>query len=204
MAGLVQITFPLVYSMAPKMDRDSVTAMAQSLLSFKDVVTYCSSLVEWYEKADSKDLRLTKHTGLSMSPCVTVCHLVSSYVALCHRVSPCVVTGIICAIGTVAEMKSKQIALEYELMGLSPLVQVLPSTCLYESKLFPLVKGKKQDVGMGLFSREDVSSGSYYIVAHMQTIIQATDPDKIPYVKRKYALMVSQRNKKAPLWIYPR
>ena len=203
MAGLAQITLPFVYSMAAKLDRDSIEAMAESLLSFKDVVTYCSKLVEAYEKADAKDVRLTKHIGLSMSLCVIICRPMSPRVALCHHMSPCVVTGIICAIGTVAEKNPKKIALEHELMGLSPLVHVLPSTCLYDRKLFPLVKGEP-DVGMGLFAREDVPSGTYYIVAHMQSIVQATDPDKIPFIKRKHALMVSQRNNKAPLWIYPR
>ena len=77
MNGLVNITFPLLFSLAKNMDRDKVKEMAERLLSFPDVVTYCSRLTEVYIKGDPKTVELNKHYGMSvcrlMSPCVTPC-----------------------------------------------------------------------------------------------------------------------------------
>ena len=86
MAGLVDITYPLLFSMAHKVDLDTVKEMAQRLLSFPDVVTYCSKLAEAYLQANLQDVQLNKYYGMPMcpllSPCVTS---MSACIALCHR-----------------------------------------------------------------------------------------------------------------------
>ena len=113
--------------------------------------------------------------------------------------------GIIFAIGSTAEQKSKVIATAYELMGLSPVVQVRKSTCVYERLLFPVAEGQKEELGSGLFAQEDIESGTYYVVANVDLIKQSADPDHIPSVKRQYALRVENRDQnKNSLWIYPR
>ena len=90
-------------------------------------------------------------------------------------------------------------------MGLSPVVQVRKSTCAYDRILFPVAKGQKEEVGLGLFAQEDLQIGTYYVVANVDLIKQSADPDHVPAIKRQYALRVQNKDQnKNSLWIYPR
>ena len=87
MDGLVSLTCPLLFSLAHNMDRDKVKEMAQRFLSYPDVVTLCSRLVELYLKGNPKTLQLNKYYGMSVCHLMLshVCLLVSPHVIACHH-----------------------------------------------------------------------------------------------------------------------
>ena len=46
--------------------------------------------------------------------------------------------------------------------------------------------------------------GSYYVTVHLELVVQSTEPDMIPPLKRRRTLLVSGSTHVERLWIYPR